>query len=95
MTKDRIARDKEEFIMSDTLKKMPREKYWITKSLSFTAEEITGIQLGEIKKIMVMTPDMKCLCTITEFKNILSSIQCKGDYYVARYKKEDTNYKDD
>lgn len=76
------------------LRKRPNEEHWVKRSLSFSAEEITQISNGTVEKIIVMTPKMSVFCVITCFDNILSSIVCKGDYYVARYKKEDASYPD-
>ena len=74
------------------LRKKPNEEHWVKRSLSFSAEEIAAISNGEVEKIIVMTPSMTMFCEIVCFDNILASVTCKGDYYVARFKKEDAIY---
>ena len=83
--------EKDEFNMN-VIKKKPSPSFWFRKSLSFSAEEIANIAAGEVEKIIVLTPALKVYCEITSFENILGSVTCKGDYYVAQYKAEDTNY---
>lgn len=74
------------------IRKQPSEEYWSRRSLSFSADEIAAIVSGKTEKIVVMTPSWTVFRTITRFDNIIASMKCKGDYYVARYKAEDHDY---
>ena len=75
-----------------TIYKRPESRHWSRRSLSFTPDEVMDLEAGRVSKIIVLTPSMRVFCTITEFGNILETLTCKGDYYVGRYKKDDTDY---
>jgi hypothetical protein len=74
------------------IRKKPNQEHWVKKSLSFSAEEIAAINSGSVEKIIVMTPNMRVFCEIVCFDTILTTVVCKGEYYVVRFKKEDAIY---